>query len=650
MHLASAGARGTRKLAIGPRLRGLLRARGGRAMRAGGPRAQGAGFGLPAAEIAVVVLLAGATAAVMHAAISASSVNARSAVAEGLGPVWAAAMVTLALGAHLVQRRATGAVRARMIVAMLAGVAAGLVMAPLMAGLHGTNQPPNTIFGGDMAFRTEYITRFAATWHLDDYTFHGLHAFYPPAWFWLAGRAASVLGVSPAWHIVKPLTIVTIGAALLLSFTLWRMVLRPAGALSAAVGSLLVLPMQTGSTLFSTQAWYSPYSCFVAVTGVAWLAATYCAVRRGDSRGRLAFLTVVGAALALCYYLLFIILVLVLLALILAPSAERRTLLRRAGAVVGSIAVLTAIFWVPLFGSLLSGSASQGHFVSSHLLQLSAGIGGPSALTALAMVAIVALVLTFHDGPTRVIAAVLVGTVLYQLLSIATLTFLHAQLQPHRAVTMMWVAYGAAVPVAFESLIGAGGLRRWASPPVLRAVTAAIVAVAIPATLVLGADQGADLAAGPFSRAAHSRPVPLAQINAISGFITKTTGKRPRALTLVADDPRILITRPYFGFLPLRARYAHPEADLPGRIGVLRAAAACATPACTTDRLTSSRFGAIDALELARQPGGFRVDGQVDGFPSPHRRVVTFRPGSFDAATWAKRDFGLYTVFVRRPR
>ena len=106
-----------------------------------------------------------------------------------------------------------------------------------------------------MAFRTEAVTRFAATWHLDDYTFRGLHSFYPPAWFWLGGRLANWTGTTP-WHIVKPLTIGTVGAALLLAFCLWRMVLRPGWALAAAIGSSLVLPIQTEVIAHATEAWY----------------------------------------------------------------------------------------------------------------------------------------------------------------------------------------------------------------------------------------------------------------------------------------------------------------------------------------------------------------------------------------------------------
>jgi hypothetical protein len=136
----------------------------------------------------------------------------------------------------------------------------------------------------------------------------------------------------------------------------------------------------------------------------------------------------------------------------------------------------------------------------------------------------------------------------------------------------------------------------------------------------------------------------------MSKFITRVIGKPPQRLVIVAGNERLLIVRPFFGFLPLRARYAHPEADLPGRIAALRAAAACADPACTTRALTTSKFGRVDALVLARTPAGFRVLTQTDGFPVPHPATIVFPAGSFARSTWARHDFGGYAVFARRPR
>jgi galactan 5-O-arabinofuranosyltransferase len=531
-------------------------------------------------------------------------------------------------------------------VAALAGVAAGLAMGPLMAGLHGTDQPPFTILRGDMTFRTEYVTRFADDWRLHDFTLGGLSAFYPPAWFWLAGRTAHYLDIAP-WRIVKPFTIGTAGVALLAAHLLWRRVLTPAGALSAAIGSSLVLTTQVGDPEHATLAWYSSYSCFVAVVGVAWLAATLATVRAAGGRGRLVVLALVGALLALSYYLLFTVLALALAALVAVPDPGRRRSVVRAGAVCGVVGLLTAEFWLPLVGAVLSGAAAQGHYLVPDFLHVSVGLNGAPALVVLAVVGLAALVLTLATSASRAVVAVLAGAVLYQLASVATLLIGHDQLEPHRAVTMLWAALGAAVPVALEGFRDPRTLARALPAPALRAVALVAVVLAVPATFVLGSALGTDLATGPLTTEAFFTP-DLSEARAASAFIRQTTGRPADRLTLLTDDHALLVTEPYHGFLPLRARYAHPEADIPGRLHVLWSAAACPDPACATRALTDSRFGPIDAMILTPVLGGYRLDTQVDGFPDPAPVSIVFPRERFDPADWARRQIGEHEVFARR--
>jgi len=582
----------------------------------------------------------------VHAIVAASHFDARDDVAPGLGPIWSASMVAFALAGYVVQRRLGDG--ARYVIAGLAGVAAALATLPLTAGLHGTAQPPFTIQRGDQLFRTEYVTRFASTWHLSDYTFRGLHAFYPPAWFWLAGRTAHVLGSEP-WRIIKPFTIGTIGVALAASFVLWRRVLSPAAALAAAVGSSLVLTHQTGAlgvVAHSTQGWYSPYSCFVAVTGPAWLAATLVWVRDGGRRLPGALLIAFGALLALTYYLLFLILVAVLIVLAAWPSAGRRAALGRLGVVVGTIAVLTAVFWVPLAVSVLKGAASQGHYLSPDFLQVSVGFDGPASLVVLAVAVIAALVLSTSWLPSRALAGLLAGTVLYQLLSVTSLVFSENQLQPHRAVTMMWAALGAAIPVALEGIPRGGRLARELPPATLRLVTTLAAVMAVPAAFLLGAAQGKDLVSGPLTVGAQD-PVNLVQANAISHFITQTAGRPPQDLTIVTDAKDVLVTHPYWGFLGLSARYAHPEAHQAARVRVLERAADCATAACATRLLTTNRFGPIHAMVLRRTVLGYEVETQVDAFPAPRILTIDLAPRLLPPSVWTRARFGADTVFVR---
>jgi hypothetical protein len=184
-------------------------------------------------------------------------------------------------------------------------------------------------------------------------------------------------------------------------------------------------------------------------------------------------------------------------------------------------------------------------------------------------------------------------------------------------------------------------------PPLPRVFGLLAAVVAVPAVFILGSTQASDLASGPFSREAHERP-PLAQSRQISNFITQSTGKRPNQLTILSGDHGVLVIKPYFGFLPLRARYAHPDAHLAQRIALLRAAARCPGPKCTADTLEHSKFGQLGALVLARNLGFLRIDTEEDTFPEPTPISIDFRPQQFGPGYWMRRRVGGYVVLVHR--
>jgi hypothetical protein len=185
-------------------------------------------------------------------------------------------------------------------------------------------------------------------------------------------------------------------------------------------------------------------------------------------------------------------------------------------------------------------------------------------------------------------------------------------------------------------------------PAVVRSLVGAAVAVVVVATFVLGAAQGTGEATGPFTRAAHTG-VDLEPSDQMARFIAATTRRAPQQLVVVSDDKALLVTWPFYGFLPLGARYAHPKALLGQRIGVLRAAAGCATAACAAGRLAHTPFGPIDALVLARSKGVLVVTTERDAFPDPTVLTIAFRSRLFDGRTWARRDVGRYAVLARRP-
>jgi hypothetical protein len=225
----------------------------------------------------------------------------------------------------------------------------------------------------------------------------------------------------------------------------------------------------------------------------------------------------------------------------------------------------------------------------------------------------------------------------------------HNQLQPHRAVTMLWATLGAAVPVAADGWA-------WKGPPVwrvprsvARVAVGVLAVVAVGATGLAGANQGTDLVQGTLTVAAF-RPTDLETPHRMSVFIRSVTGERPSHMTILVGLRSILVLHPYHGFLALSARYAHPDARLPMRVRVVERAAACRNPACTTRLLTHSRFGRIDAMILRRVPGAYRLHAQLDGFPVPHEIPIVFARRLIDPRVWASRRFAEgYVAFARRP-
>ena len=69
----------------------------------------------------------------------------------------------------------------------------------------------------DQQFRTEYLTRLTDTAGPHDMTYYGLPPFYPPGWFWIGGRLATLTG-TPAWEIFKPWAIISITIAVRAGF------------------------------------------------------------------------------------------------------------------------------------------------------------------------------------------------------------------------------------------------------------------------------------------------------------------------------------------------------------------------------------------------------------------------------------------------
>ena len=147
---------------------------------------------LPPALLPVLAAVAVVVCVVVQWAVDAVSLPADTNV-PAAATTWTVVAGAAALGAIVLLRRRSPAVRAVLVVAVLTTVATAVFAWPL----HGTRY----YFGGlwsDQQFRTQYLTRMAASASLADMNYADLPPFYPAGWFWPAGRIADLTGME-AW-------------------------------------------------------------------------------------------------------------------------------------------------------------------------------------------------------------------------------------------------------------------------------------------------------------------------------------------------------------------------------------------------------------------------------------------------------------------
>ena len=141
----------------------------------------------------------------------------------------------------------------------------------------------------DQQFRTEYLTRLTDSPALRDMTYAGMPPFYPPGWFWLGGRAATLTG-TPAWEIFKPWAITSIASAVAVAFVLWAQMIRFEYALAV-----------TAATAAVTLAYASPepYSAIITVLIPPVLVLAWSGLRGGGPAGYSGWAAVLGVGVFL---------------------------------------------------------------------------------------------------------------------------------------------------------------------------------------------------------------------------------------------------------------------------------------------------------------------------------------------------------------
>jgi galactan 5-O-arabinofuranosyltransferase len=202
---------------------------------------------------------------------------------------------------------------------------------------------------GDQSFRMEYVTRFADSLSLQDYTYLDVPAFYSPGWFWLQGLASHLTGVE-GWRIYKWASLITLYLAVVVAFALWRRTCST--RLSALLVAVTVVGLPAaGSGWLGAQTLmfagaYEPYGWLVALPLPALLAWF------GSARGPFSWRrgVVLGAALAAAAWL-YLLYALVAVVGVLAVAVWRRhdTARLREVVVAGLTSVLLVSPWLGRF-------------------------------------------------------------------------------------------------------------------------------------------------------------------------------------------------------------------------------------------------------------------------------------------------------------
>ena len=436
----------------------------------------------------------------------------------------------------------------------------------------------------DQQFRTEYLTRLADNSALHDMTYVGLPPFYPPGWFWIGGRAASLTS-TPAWEMYKPWAITSIAIAVAVAFVLWSTLIRFEYALVVTIATAAVT-LAYSST--------EPYSAIITVLIPPVLVLAWSGLRGGQRHGGWA--AVIGVGLFLGFTATFYTLLLGYTAFALTVMAVLAAISRRSVgplvrlAVIAVIAAaIAAITWLPFLLRAVRGplgdTGTAQHYLPGDGAVLTFPMLQFSLLGALCMLG--TLWLAWRGwrsggqvqgdpgfGSVRAAAigigvlAIYAWSLLSMLMTLAGTTLLSFRLQPTLTVLLSAAGVFGFIEIAMAA---ANRLSRRVIP----------VAVAIGLIGAIGFSQDIPHVLRPDLSVAYTdtdgdgqrgdRRPPGAEkyYSQIDAEIREATGKPPAETVVMTADYSFLSYYPYYGFQGLTSHYANPLAQFDKRAAAI---------------------------------------------------------------------------------
>jgi galactan 5-O-arabinofuranosyltransferase len=540
----------------------------------------------------------------------------------------------------------------------VAAASAAFTGVVLSVALHGSTYAVGGL-GVAAANRTPAVVRYAETWHLVDYSYKGLPAFYPPLLPWVAGRFALFTHIEP-WLALKLVSIATLVLAALAGYLLWRRVLPTRLALFVPV-ALAALVTLAPSML------QQPDSLVALAVIVPWWIDGVFGVRRPRVRAWPFWVSGLVGALVFCtYYYYFFPLA---IALLLTPLLDRMH--EPAGAhpyrqrllVVGTAAALASVYWLPFGISIIRAQAPaslQNYWFAPDMTLLHVDVFDTTPAGLVMLAGLVHLLVTRRrDRVSMSMLLLVVAGYLWYAFSavsaIAGLPVLGFRTVPF--IDLVLLIAGVRALAAFAGWATVAVRRHGHSP------TAAVTVVAAAFAFTVAQGYTATTLSYSHVRQSHDTPLPDGRLQryASPGAHRPVVSERRletavRDLYTGPDEPvalsssaELLKMSGMYAFNQWHAIYAHPAGEFYARARLIERLAATPSPE-TFERLArDSRFDTIDAFVLLGRGRSLKYDYSDVIYPDgAKRKIVRFSRAQFSSAHWRTRQVGPYFVAVAR--
>jgi len=514
----------------------------------------------------------------------------------------------------------------------------------------------------DQQFRTEYLTRLAASPALHDMTYLGLPPFYPPGWFWIGGRVAALTG-TPAWEMFKPWSITSVAVAVAVALVLWWRLVRFEYAL-----------VVTAATAAATLAYGSPepYAAMITVLLPPVLVLTWSGLRAGARGGGWA--AVIGAGLflgwtATWYTLLFAFTAFTMVLMALLPAGARwrhggaeaaLDPLRRLAVIAVIAAAIASTTWLPFLlraaHSPVSNTGSAQHYLPADGAELTFPMLQFSLLGAVCMLGTLWLVVcarsSVRAGALGIgVLAVYLWSLLSMLTTLARTTLLSFRLQP--TLTVLLVAAGA---FGFLEATRALADRSRAALPVAGAVgLAAAIAFSQDIPEVLRPDLTiAYTDTDGHGQRGDRRPASSEKFYPnVDATIRQVTGRAREQTVVMTADYSFLSYYPYWGFQGLTSHYANPLAQFDLRAAQIKKWSTLKSADEFVHALDTCPWPPPTVFLMRRGANGnytLRLAEDVyPNQPNVRRYVVDLRAALFAGPRFAVDSVGPFVLAIRKP-